>query len=164
MRLYPFIPYPPIERHGVVGDRRTAALVAADGTLDWLCLPDYDGAPVFGALLDAERGGGWRLGPAAAPGEQRYLDDSAALLTTWRTPGGELELTDAMAWPGDDRPRGDEGRRVALRRLRCTRGRADGLPTIRPRDDFDRPAAIAAAPGGLALTVGGTLGLRRGRG
>lgn len=148
-------PYPPIERHGVVGDRRTAALVAADGTLDWLCLPDYDDAPVFGALLDAARGGAWRLGPAdVALGEQRYLDGSAALVTTWALPGGTLELTDAMARPGDDRPAGDAGHRVVLRRLRCTRSTVACALAIRPRDDFDRPAAIAPAPGGLALTVG----------
>ena len=58
-----FVPYPPIEQHGVIGDRRTAALIAADGTLDWLCLPDYDGEPYFGALLDAHAGGFWRIGP-----------------------------------------------------------------------------------------------------
>ena len=51
----PFIPYPPIARHGVIGDRRTGALVAADGTLDWFCAPEFDGEPVFGALLDAAK-------------------------------------------------------------------------------------------------------------
>ena len=59
------IPYPPIERLAVVGDRRTAALIAADGTACWMCLPNYDGAPVFGALLDAAKGGFWRIGPRA---------------------------------------------------------------------------------------------------
>lgn len=59
-----FTPYPPIQRHGVIGDRRTAALVAADGTIDWLCVPRYDAAAFFGALLDARRGGAFRLGPA----------------------------------------------------------------------------------------------------
>ncbi len=68
-----FVAYPSIEHHGVVGDRRTAALVAADGTIDWWCLPDYDGIPVFGALLDADRGGHCRLGPLVPTmGHQRY--------------------------------------------------------------------------------------------
>jgi GH15 family glucan-1,4-alpha-glucosidase len=62
----PFIPYPPIEKHGVIGDRRTAALVAADGTLDWLCLPDYDGESLFAALLDTSEGGFRRFGPGLA--------------------------------------------------------------------------------------------------
>lgn len=66
----------PIERHAVVGDRRTAATVAADGSVDWYCLPAYDGAAVFGALLDGERGGRCRLGPAAtALGRQRYATE-----------------------------------------------------------------------------------------
>ncbi len=56
-----FLGYPPIERLGVVGDRRTAAMVAADGTMCWLCLPDYDGEPVLGALLDTGRGQGQRM-------------------------------------------------------------------------------------------------------
>jgi len=88
---HPFLAYPPINRHGVIGDRRTAALVAADGTLDWLCLPDYDGTPVFGALLDAERGGWWRMGPTdLLLGEQRYHPHTALLVTIWRASGYEL--------------------------------------------------------------------------
>lgn len=52
-----FVAYPPIGRHGVIGDRRTDALVAADGTVDWFCAPEFDGQPVFGSLLDIARGG-----------------------------------------------------------------------------------------------------------
>jgi GH15 family glucan-1,4-alpha-glucosidase len=51
------IPYSSIKQHELIGDRRTAALVTADGTIDWFCLPRYDGQPVLGALLNAERGG-----------------------------------------------------------------------------------------------------------
>ena len=58
--------YLPIESHAVIGDRRTAALVAADGAIKWWCLPNFDGEIVFGALPDAERGGSWQLGPARA--------------------------------------------------------------------------------------------------
>jgi GH15 family glucan-1,4-alpha-glucosidase len=151
----PFIPYPPIEKHGVTGDRRTAALVAADGTLDWLCLPDYDGACLFGALLDAQRGGFWRCGPAVRTlGQQHYLEESAALLTTWDTTSYALELTDMMAWPQDERPKGSDDARVVLRRLRCTRGEAACGITLRPRSNFQRAASVLEVEGGLQLRVG----------
>jgi hypothetical protein len=52
---------PPVARLAIVGDRRTAAVIAADGSIQWLCLPDCHGVPVFGCLLDASFGaiGGW---------------------------------------------------------------------------------------------------------
>ena len=67
------VAFPLIERHGVIGDRRTGALVSADGTLNWFCAPSFDGAPIFGALLDPNRGGFCHFGPRGArEGRQRY--------------------------------------------------------------------------------------------
>ena len=152
----PFLPYPPLGQHGVIGDRRTAALVAADGTLNWLCLPHYDGPPLFAALLDARAGGFWRAGPARPVfGQQRYVENSAVLRTRWTTADWELELTDAMAWPWDNRA-GDEGGgdgRVMLRRLRCLRGLAPVAVAILPRDDFAAPPRIARTPDGATFTL-----------
>ena len=146
----PFIPYPPIERLGVIGDRRTAAIVAADGTICWWCLPDYQSPPVFGALLDTERGGYFRLGPADAVfGEQKYLSDAAVLTTRWERPDGAVELTDAMLWPETDRPPEYRDRRTIVRRLRGIRGRVRCLGSINPRPDFAAPAATT--PNGFAL-------------
>ena len=103
MSSVPFVPYPPIENLGVIGDRRTAALIAAGGTIGWMCLPNYDGGPLFAALLDAERGGYWRVGPAGRVlGRQTYLEDTACLVTIWQHRGGVLELTDFMPDPQDD--------------------------------------------------------------
>lgn len=150
-----FVPYPPIEQHGVIGDRRTAALIAADGTLDWLCLPDYDSVPYFGALLDARAGGFWRIGPVAiTPGKQRYHAKTALLVTTWSTAEGELELTDVMAAPEDEREAGAAGRRVILRQLRCLRGVVTCTMQIVPRRDFQRASNVLPSPGGLILELG----------
>jgi GH15 family glucan-1,4-alpha-glucosidase len=115
------IAYPPIAHHGVIGDRRTAALVANDGTLDWFCAPDFDGPPIFGSLLDVSRGGYCRWGPrTASPGRQQYLPDTAAVVTTWpEVPG--VELADLMAWPSDERAEELRKQRVIIRRLRATK-------------------------------------------
>ena len=153
--------YPQLAQLGVVGDRRTAAVISADGTVRWLCLPDYDGLPVFGNLLDAERGGYWRLGPTGgAAGHQRYVDDNNVLVTIWQSADGELELTDAMLSPNASRPSGEEGRRTLLRRLRCKRGSVTCAMELMPRDDFAPGLVTSRVPGGLELRVAGfALGL-----
>ena len=150
-----FIPYPPIEQHGVIGDRRSAALVATDGTVDWLCWPNYDSASLFGALLDAQQGGFWRFGPTVpVAGTQRYLNDSAALVTSWDVDGGTLELADVMAWPGDDRPEGLGQERTILRRLRCTHGEVDCVFDFQPRADFVAPGPLGLIDGEVAIDDG----------
>ncbi len=132
------IPYPAIGRHGIVGDRRTAALVAADGTVDWLCLPDYDSLPAFSALLDARRGGFWRLGPARLrQGEQQYAGVAPILTTRWRSNDAEIELSDVMALPGDDRDSGTGRDRILLRKLTCLRGSAECVSIFRPSRGFE---------------------------
>jgi GH15 family glucan-1,4-alpha-glucosidase len=89
---------PPIEDYGLVGDTRTAALVAPDGSIDWLCIPRFDGPPVFGRLVGGPAAGTFRLGPAD-PGPvtaRRYQPHTATLVTTWDTPTGRLTLTEGM--------------------------------------------------------------------
>ena len=49
--------YQPIENHGIVGNMHSAALVGLDGSVEWLCLPRFDSPSVFGAILDADKGG-----------------------------------------------------------------------------------------------------------
>lgn len=135
--MKPILTYPAIREHGLIGDRRTAALVAADGTIDWLCLPHFDGTPVFGALLDADLGGFWRFGPREiTPGRQSYRGNSAVLVTRWERAGAILELTDFMACPDFPRMGRHEGHRLVVRKLSCLAGKASCTFRLEPRDGF----------------------------
>src|SRR6266540_4356262 len=89
---------PPIGAYGLIGDTRTAALVTADGAIDWLCVPGLDGDPLFGRLVGGPEAGTFRLGPAgrSRSTRRRYHPASATLETTWDTTTGRLILAEGM--------------------------------------------------------------------
>jgi GH15 family glucan-1,4-alpha-glucosidase len=90
-------PFPPIAEYGLLSDCHTGALVASDGSIEWMCLPHFDSPSVFGALLD--RGAGtWRVGPYGVyvPAGRRYLPGTNMIETTWMTPQGWLRVLDAL--------------------------------------------------------------------
>src|SRR5260221_13971601 len=91
--------YLPIEDYGIIGNLYTVALVGKNGPIDWCCIPRFDAPSVFGALLDAEKGGFFRIAPPDAPGigrKQLYLPDTNILITRFLTVDGVGEIIDFM--------------------------------------------------------------------
>src|SRR6516164_5340235 len=87
-----------IEDYALIGDCGSAALVGRDGSIDWLCLPRFDSAACFAALLGEPTHGRWLISPAGrtARFERRYLEGSLILTTTFETTEGAVELVDFM--------------------------------------------------------------------
>ncbi len=89
--------YRPIREYGVIGDCRSAALVAPDGSVDWCCLPHFDSPAIFCRLLDADRGGFFQLAPADGyTSSMAYMPESNVLQTIFTTAEAQLRLVDYM--------------------------------------------------------------------
>ncbi|HEX7034337.1 MAG TPA: glycoside hydrolase family 15 protein [Pseudomonadales bacterium] len=95
----------PIEDYGFIGNTLTGALIARDGSVDWLCLPRFDGDACFAALLGEPRHGHWQIAPAVPVHDvtRRYRPDTAILETTFATDAGRVRLIDFMPFSDDER-------------------------------------------------------------
>ena len=122
----------PIGDYAMLGDTRIAALVASDGAIDWMCIPRFDGQPVFGRLVGGPDAGTFRMGPAvtATVTTRRYRPDTATLEITWHTPDGQLTLTEAMIADVTGRLSPST---LLVRRLAATGGAIDAVIEFDPR-------------------------------
>ena len=85
----------PIEDYGVIGDLHTVALVGTDGSIDFMCFPDFDSPSVFTALLDPDHGGRFQIAPAFAVARRKqfYLPNTNVLLTRFLSDEGLAEFS-----------------------------------------------------------------------
>jgi GH15 family glucan-1,4-alpha-glucosidase len=145
--------YLPIEDHGIIGDLYTAALVGTDGTIDWLCLPDFDSPSVFCSILDDEKGGYFKIRPVQDfHSYQIYLPETNVLLTRFLSREGVAEVLDFM--PIED---ASETRHDLVRDVRVIRGRMTVEVECRPAFDYARREhEIEPARGGVIFRSAGT--------
>ncbi|MBP0450736.1 glycoside hydrolase family 15 protein [Kitasatospora sp. RG8] len=141
--------YPPISEHGLIGDLRTAALVATDGTIDWYCCPRFDAPSVFASILDADRGGSFELS-ADVPTRTRqfYFPDTNVLITRFFAADGVAEIQDFMPVVDESR---EAGRHRLIRRVVCVRGVLPFRARIAPRFGYGAEAHTVQLEGHEAV-------------
>ncbi|WP_428945638.1 glycoside hydrolase family 15 protein [Pantoea sp. FN060301] len=137
-----------IEDHGIIGDLRTCALVACDGTIDYFCWPDLDSPSIFTALLDGDEAGIFCIEPDwhQPRRQQLYLPDTALLQTRWLADEGVAEITDYMplCQPDDMQPR-------IIRRIKVLHGQANFTLRCAPVHDYARADTRASLKEGSVL-------------
>jgi alpha,alpha-trehalase len=157
-------PFPPIADYAFLSDCHTGALVAPDGSIDWLCVPRFDAPSVFGSLLDRE-GGLFRLAPFGVnvPSDRHYVPGTNVLVTTWKTPGGWLEVTDALSMgptthedtitPHTRPPTDEDADHLLVRTVKCLDGEVQLELICEPAFDYGRAPAQWTLVGGSRHTA-----------
>jgi len=126
--------YQPIENYGIIGDLNTIALVGLNGSIDFMCFPNFDSPSIFAALLDHEKGGKFQIVPAFTEMKmkQLYLPDTNVLLTRFLSEQGVGEITDFM--PVEELFDGKE----LIRRVTTIRGEVKYKLICAPRFNYAR--------------------------
>jgi GH15 family glucan-1,4-alpha-glucosidase len=142
-------PFPPIADYAFLSNCHTGALIAPDGSVDWLCLPSFDAPSTFGNLLD--RGAGsFRFGPYGInqPTARTYVPGTNVMTTTWHTPAGWLLVHDALTMgpskgpdtvtPHTRPPADDDADHMLIRTIECLDGSVEIELVCEPAFDYGR--------------------------
>ncbi len=145
-------PFPPIADYAFLSDCHTGALIAPDGSVDWLCVPAFDSPSAFGNLLD--RGAGsFRFGPFGinVPTARTYVPGTNVMTTTWHTPTGWLVVRDALVMgprrradavtPHTRPPADDDAEHMLVRVVECLEGSVEIELVCEPGFDYGRTDA-----------------------
>jgi GH15 family glucan-1,4-alpha-glucosidase len=142
-------PFPPIADYGFISNCHTGALIAPDGSIEWLCVPSFDAPSVFGMLLDREAGS-FRLGPFGVqyPAGRDYEPGTNVLVTTWHTHGGWAVVRDALTigprrredaiTPHTRPPTDEDADHVLVRTVECIEGEVEIELVCTPVFDYGR--------------------------
>jgi alpha,alpha-trehalase len=145
-------PFPPIADYAFLSDCHTGALLAPDGSIDWLCVPKFDAPSAFGSLLDREAGL-FRFGPfgITVPSDRHYEPGTNVLVTTWKTPTGWVEVRDALTMgptthedrvtPHTRPPADEDADHMLVRTVRCLEGEVEVELICEPAFDYGRVPA-----------------------
>lgn len=145
-------PFPPIADYAFLSNCHTGALVAPDGSVDWLCVPRFDSPSIFGALLDRQ-GGTFRFAPFGIhhPTQRTYEPGTNTLVTAWSTPGAWLLARDSLTMgprqsddlttPHTRPPADNDADHMLVRTVECLTGSAEIELVCEPVFDYGRTSA-----------------------
>jgi GH15 family glucan-1,4-alpha-glucosidase len=141
--------YQPIENYGIIGDLHTVALVGMDGSIDFMCYPNFDSPTLFAALVDAKGGGRFQIAPVLGGANQKqlYLPDTNVLLTRFLSKDGVAEVSDFM--PVSE----TGGVHRLIRRAKTVRGDICYRMVCEPRFDYARANHRAHKKDGEVLFI-----------
>ncbi|OTA78291.1 glycoside hydrolase family 15 protein [Hypoxylon sp. CO27-5] len=152
--------YLPIENYGMIGNMRTCALVSMDGSVDFMCWPDFDSPSVFLRLLDKDKGGYFSIAPpkpASFTTKQQYLPSSAILQTRYINEGGVVDVVDFFPRPKEStvlstkykhnayretKSIPEELKKWLVRRVECIRGQMSLDVNVFPAFDYARESHV----------------------
>ena len=160
-------PFPPIADYAFLSNCHTGALVAPDGSIDWLCVPRFDSPSVFASLLDRQAGF-FQFGPFGInhPSARAYEPGTNVLVTTWKTPSGWVVVRDALTmgpWNHEDEitphtrpPADDDADHMLVRTVECIEGRVEIDIVCEPVFDYGRTEATWTLVDGDRLAADAT--------
>jgi alpha,alpha-trehalase len=167
-------PFPPIADYAFLSDCHTGALIAPDGSVDWLCVPRFDLPSIFGSLLDRQAGT-FRFGPYGinVPSEIAYEPGTNVLATTWKTTIGWVKVRDALTvgtrrsedavTPHTRPPADDDADHMLVRTVECLDGDVEVELVCEPLFDYGRVEAtwnVQHDGGHIADATGGDVTVR----
>jgi GH15 family glucan-1,4-alpha-glucosidase len=131
------VSYQPIENYGIIGDLHTVALVGLNGSIDFMCFPEFDSPSIFASLLDEKKGGFFSINPEfrKMKTKQLYLPDTNVLLTRFLSSEGVGEIMDLMPVSPDSQ----DGKKL-VRRLTTVRGEVKYKLQCCPRFNYGKDA------------------------
>ncbi len=152
----------PLADHGLLSDCHTAALVDKSGSVEWWCTPRFDSPSVFGRILDDDAGHFAITPRHIVETSRRYQDGSLVLTTTFHTPTGIVELTDALAMADGVRSHdlGKDSPHVLLRSATCLEGEVELDVEFAPRPEYGLTFPLMRAVEGGLLARGGAISVR----
>lgn len=138
----------PIADYAFIGDRRTGALISPEGSIDWLCLPDFDSTACFASVLGTPDHGRWVLSPVEeATTTRRYVGGSLVLETVHETASGAVRICDVMPE--------ETGRADVLRRIEGVRGRVTLRHDWQIRPGYGLQCPLVVQEGQTLVAVAG---------